>query len=101
MRDYVQIRGVKTSSPRDLRTTSSATRSGMLCITGDYRLPKGPRFGIKAYCRRRRRSPGRLADYSTEGRIEFIAEVFAGQWDGRRFRTEVLMLYEKWKGPSR
>jgi hypothetical protein len=39
--------------------------------------------------------------YSTEGRIEFVAEVFAGHWGGRRFRPEVLLLYEKLKGPPR
>ncbi len=43
----------------------------------------------------------RVSDYSTDGRIEFVAEVFAGQWGGRRFRPEVLALYEKLKGPSR
>jgi hypothetical protein len=39
--------------------------------------------------------------YSTEGRIEFVAEVFAGHWGGRRFRPEVLALYQKLRGPSR
>jgi hypothetical protein len=42
-----------------------------------------------------------VSDYSTEGRIEFVAETFAGHWAGRRFRPEVLALYEKLKGPSR
>ncbi|MGP0068809.1 MAG: hypothetical protein ACLQGP_35070 [Isosphaeraceae bacterium] len=42
-----------------------------------------------------------VSDYSTVGRIEFVAEVFAGYWGGRRFHPEVLALYEKLKGPSR
>jgi hypothetical protein len=42
-----------------------------------------------------------VSDYSEHGRIEFIAEVFAGHWGGRRFRPEVLALYEKQKGPQR
>ncbi len=34
-------------------------------------------------------------------RVAFVAEVFAGHWGGRRFRPEVLSLYQKLKGPSR
>jgi hypothetical protein len=42
-----------------------------------------------------------VSDYSVHGRIEFVAEVYAGLCAGRRFRTEVMRLYEKLKGPPR
>ena len=39
--------------------------------------------------------------YAMTGRIEFVAEVFAGLWARRRFGSEVLALYKNLKGPLR
>ena len=42
-----------------------------------------------------------LSDYSVAGRIEFVAEVYAGLAAQRRFRAEVMDLDDALKGPPR
>jgi hypothetical protein len=39
--------------------------------------------------------------YATAGRVEFVAEAYAGLWARRKFRSDVLALYRNLKGPSR
>ena len=43
----------------------------------------------------------RVSNYARAGRIEFVAEVDAGLWVGRKFGRDVTSLYENLKGPSR
>ncbi len=42
-----------------------------------------------------------VSRYATTGRIEFVAEVYAGLWGRRRFRSEIRDLYRDLKGPHR
>jgi hypothetical protein len=42
-----------------------------------------------------------VSKYATEGKIEFVAEVYAGKWAGRRFSPAVMKLYRELKGPPR
>jgi hypothetical protein len=43
----------------------------------------------------------RVSKYAKFGRIEFVAEVYAGLWGRRTFGPEVMAIYEKLKGPPR
>ena len=42
-----------------------------------------------------------VSKYAKFGRIEFVAEVYAGLWGSRTFCPEVMALYYKLKGPPR
>ncbi len=48
-----------------------------------------------------RRIASQVSQYSRAGKIEFVAEVFAGLWGRRKFAPEVIDLYKKLKGPPR
>ncbi len=39
--------------------------------------------------------------YALTGRVEFVAEVFAGLWARRKLSSKILALYANWKGPPR
>jgi hypothetical protein len=56
---------------------------------------------FKAHTRKERVIASNDSDYSVQGRIEFVAEVYTGLWAGRTFLAEVMSLYEKLKGPPR
>ena len=43
----------------------------------------------------------KVGRYALSGRIEFVAEVYAGLWSRRRYRFDVLILYDTLKGPPR
>lgn len=43
----------------------------------------------------------RVSGYAVEGRVEFVAEVYAARWAKRKLGKDVRTLYAKLKGPSR
>jgi lambda family phage portal protein len=43
---------------------------------------------------------GRVSDYATTNPMEFVAEVFAGHINGKKYDADVMELYKKYKGPE-
>ena len=44
---------------------------------------------------------GKVSRYAMESPLEFVAEVFAGLFDGKVYDAEVIKWYKQFKGPRR